>query len=157
MVVFNIPVVPTDDEARKHNENLPGMGQVRSMKNLFYLIVCKNVVFRRCFDYSTRSSISAGLKLNTKRRVFREHFLPWMESTRLIIANAHLRIMFWFITATLLTVVFASSRNVTSRCQCIDSIDQCERTDFAKTFTSSGKELIKYYKATLWSATHRQY
>ena len=62
----------------------------------------------------------------------------------MIIANAHLRIMFCFITATLLTVVFASSRNVTSRCQCIDSIDQCERTDFAKTFTSSGKELIKY-------------
>lgn len=34
MVVFNIPVVPTDDEARKHNENLPGMGGVYNVVNL---------------------------------------------------------------------------------------------------------------------------
>ncbi len=34
MVIFNIPVAPTDDEAKKHNENLPGMGGVFNTVNL---------------------------------------------------------------------------------------------------------------------------
>ena len=34
MVIFNIPVAPTDDEAKKHNENLPGMGGVFNVVNL---------------------------------------------------------------------------------------------------------------------------
>ena len=34
MVIFNIPVAPTDDEAKKHNENLPGMGGVFNAINL---------------------------------------------------------------------------------------------------------------------------
>ena len=34
MVVFNIPVAPINDKARKHNENLPGMGGVFNAINL---------------------------------------------------------------------------------------------------------------------------
>ena len=34
MVVFNIPVAPINDKAKKHNENLPGMGGVFNVVNL---------------------------------------------------------------------------------------------------------------------------
>ena len=34
MVVFNIPVAPIHDQARKHNESLPGMGGVFNVVNL---------------------------------------------------------------------------------------------------------------------------
>ena len=34
MVVFNIPVAPINDKAKKHNENLPGMGGAFNLVNL---------------------------------------------------------------------------------------------------------------------------